>query len=145
MVVYKCRQCDKEFDRKSNYVSHQNRQKKCTSKNTILHQNNTIKKYNNEQEINTLTLEITPNNKKWFCKYCHKQFARNWTLLRHLEERCKVKKEQDNNKEVILQEIIQELKELKEKNKVLEENNKNLEKKINKINKEVLFIIFRII
>ena len=131
MVNYKCERCCKEYSKKSHYVQHKNRKIPCkivTPNSTNLHQNNTEKKDNKVQEPEILTPILTLNNKKYICNYCKKGFVRNWTLFRHLEERCKIKKQQIEEKENIFNTLI-------EKVNKLEKDNKELKEKMNKLNK----------
>ncbi len=71
---------------------------------------------------------------KLACNYCHKSFARKNALYRHINNSCKVVKEQNKEK----QDIFEKLLLLETKNKLLEEEiknkNKHLEECIKKIN-----------
>ena len=132
MVLYKCHKCKKEYLKKSHYIQHINRKKPCIQLN--LKESEGIQQ-NNEEKVNAPTNNITQEKVNNRCNYCYKIFSTNSNFNRHMRLNCKVKQENENEKEVILKEILVELKELKDKNKILEENNKNLEKKISKINK----------
>ena len=118
MPNYKCERCMKEFDQKSNYETHINRKFKCkevAQKSTIFAQKCTI-----SEESNLM------------CKYCGKEFSRIFTLNRHIDEYCKVKKNNDSKMEEIMTLLI----ELKESNKKLEENDKRNAEKIAKLESE---------
>jgi len=74
------------------------------------------------------------------CSFCNKKMVNKYSLLRHLKDRCKVKKSIDEEKEntfKILLEIDKkkddEINELKKQNKLFEEQNKILMSKIDKL------------
>lgn len=143
MVLYICKKCNKEFTRKSNYLSHTDRKYPCVNKVIsnvfIVSQNdkNSAKKDVNSTKIHQ---NITNNASvdDLTCKYCFKVFARKDSLKKHISSRCKVKKQDDINKEISANELIEKNKliednKLAEKyNKLLEEHNKLLKKQISK-------------
>jgi hypothetical protein len=138
MVLYLCSKCDKGFDRKSNYNSHINKKKSCLDVNNVNNENNE----NNESEIqmsdsnynmntyedisDVLTQFTTINNdvNDNTCMYCETYFTRNTNLIRHLNGRCKSKKNFD------------ELDRLKEKLDSVINNNEYLAKQIEDLRKE---------
>jgi len=87
------------------------------------------------------------NNDEFMCCYCHKKFSTKYTLGRHLNGICKVKKENDEEKENIFKLLLekdlqykeelknhkQEMEELKKQNKLFEKQNKMLMDKIDKL------------
>jgi hypothetical protein len=97
MVLYTCNLCNKSFTRKSNYESHKNRKKICTG------QKNKIKPINN-----------TLNSNSIMCNYCKKIFTHKNSLYRHISISCKVKQNNEKEKEIIFNKLIEEMKELKE-------------------------------
>ena len=131
MVIYICPDCNKEFNRKSNYDKHTlNKKNPCNKSNfivppkstepppkstkipKILHQN-PPKNDNlllNDDLIDLLLKEPEPNGDNCVCIYCEKKFARTDSLQRHLNGRCKSKENCD------------ELQKLKEDMKILLNN-----------------------
>lgn len=97
MVEYKCGKCNKVFSRKSHYEYHKNRKISCipSSRSTahVICQNNASKSQ---------------------CSYCNKKFSRTDSLNRHISKYCKIKANQDNQKEDLLQILINDMAEMKE-------------------------------
>ena len=86
-----------------------------------MHQKTGRKSTIDERLKNSCTNTAPVNNKsKHVCKYCNNTFTRKYSLTRHLDSRCKVKKEEDN----IIQELLKEMEEMKEKITKLEKENK---------------------
>jgi hypothetical protein len=141
MVVYICKNCKKEFNKKSNYINHiENKKKPCLRQTFIVHQKTpkctektpkcTEKTPKCTEKINTfynLTIlkEQEETNKGYICNFCKTSFTRSTTLKRHLLERCKIRKEEIREKEAIFQELLQQNILLKDQNEKL--NNKLLE------------------
>lgn len=98
MVSYKCDNCDKIFKQKVDYTRHINRKIPC--KNGIERSKITDK----QPKIT----EYIYNNKQ--CQYCHKIFTRPYNLTIHLKNSCRAKKIQDNQKEELLRNLIEEMK-----------------------------------
>ena len=110
LIVYICQECNKNFgNRKDNYETHTNRKKPCvkiapdtpviTPDTPKMHQTiptNTVIKQTNE-----LKSSSNANNKKFCCEFCNQYFSRKFCLDRHLDGRCKLK--QNNNDEKIKQ------------------------------------------
>jgi hypothetical protein len=72
------------------------------------------------------------------CQYCKKIFYHNANLNKHIRNNCKIKKQQDDKKEIIFKELLEKdkiIKEQQEKFNILYEQNLKLLKKINKITK----------
>jgi hypothetical protein len=173
MVKRQCPKCNALFDRKSHYDYHINRKFDCSKKKVIdndeinLCQNmlfcaEIMPKY---AKLGTKTnLEVenekTPDkneenhlNNQVFkyqdlcCQYCKKNFSSKSTLTRHLKSNCKVKKENDEEKENIFKLLLEkdlqhkeelknhkeEMEELKKQNKLIEKQNKLLMDKIDKL------------
>jgi hypothetical protein len=124
MVTYKCNLCGKTFNHKSDYIKHTKRKNPCKSgkehkiiekkdppNSTEIHQTPPISpkiigktkgKDNNEPMQNN-------SSSKHKCNFCQKIFSRSDSLNRHLSGRCKVKKQQDNEKESLLQRLVQQM------------------------------------
>ena len=118
MPNYKCARCLKEFGQKCHYEKHVNKKFPCqevAQKSTILAQKCT---FSEESEL--------------VCKYCGKEFSRIFTLNRHIDGYCKVKKANDAKMEEMMTVLI----ELKESNKKILEENKQNKEKIAKLEEE---------
>jgi hypothetical protein len=102
MVIYICNICSKTFNKKSNYLTHiSNKKKPC-------------------KEYENINCEYT--NKNYKCNFCSKTFSRVDNLKRHLIERCKVRKEETQEKEAIFSNLLQRVELLEKEN--LQLNNK---------------------
>jgi DNA-directed RNA polymerase subunit RPC12/RpoP len=119
MADYKCETCGKEFQRKANLTYH-------------------IKNVDCEEL-----------DRGFNCNYCEKQFTSNAILQRHIKHNCKTKKDIDNEKEDILNKLIQIQEETKkeidnlkqENNKLKKQNTKEitkLKKQIDKLSKPTI-------
>jgi hypothetical protein len=74
------------------------------------------------------------------CSFCNKKLINKYSLLRHINESCKVKKADDQEKENTFKMLLErdkqrenEINELKKQNKLFEEQNKILMDKIDKL------------
>jgi hypothetical protein len=95
--------CNKNFgNRKSSYINHiEKRITPCKPNINI-----------NSAEIQRNAPNL-PNIGDKTCKYCNKEFTRIDSLNRHILNRCKVKKEQENSKEEIFKKLLEQYEELK--------------------------------
>ena len=159
MVQRRCPKCDALFDRKSTYDKHLKKKFDC-SKNKEDNINNlniltSLQKFANfckDEKNNQIFLknqnylnisklsssninlnELNVNNDNFYCSYCNKTFSSKYTLARHINDTCKIKKEQDHEKENIFKLLLEkdrqkdkEIKELKEQNKLLMKKIDNL-------------------
>jgi len=159
MVLYTCKICLKEFNRKCNYINHtENKKTPCKPILQIPPTNpqNTPKNPQNPPTILQNTKEFPKDsveNNNFTCNFCFSSFKRKDHLKRHINERCKVKKLEDEKKENIFNSLIEKEKinnlfnmyeEIKksneEKNKIIEELNKKndeLNKKMKKLLKRI--------
>jgi hypothetical protein len=130
MVKRQCYKCKTIFDKKSTYDYHINRKTECKPDNIDL---------NEEKKIICENLQIITNNTNnaiFCCSYCQKNFSTKYTLERHINEVCKVKKTNDEKKTNITKLLLEKDKENKDKIKQLEKQNKLLiDKNNNSISK----------
>lgn len=158
MVKRICPKCNAVFNQKGHYDYHMNRKFDCTPNNILNDENkqdlNICKKIQNFAEIckekknkqkndeiivkptnlNTLKLylpDLTDSN--FCCSFCNKKYSSKYTLARHINDSCKIKKETDNEKENIFKLLLEKDKENKEKINQLEKQNKILMAKIDKL------------
>ncbi len=132
MVEYQCAKCSKRFNKKSNYDNHLNRKYPCKQ----MRQAKTDSLFNNQcsadsdylsPDSDSSSVELAPENllkvnkslssvskiktHKNMCNYCGDTFSQCSSLYRHLNyDRCKIKKQQDNNKEELFKLLIKERK-----------------------------------
>lgn len=100
MVKRYCPKCNAEFDRKSSYEKHINKKYDCSPIKEENTENKEICK--NLQEICKEEKNVQKNNEiNLCCSYCNKKYSSKYTLSRHLDNGCKIKKENDT------QEILQ--------------------------------------
>jgi hypothetical protein len=145
MVNYTCQNCNKSFMRKNDLVYHMEKKKKpcrpihqLTPINTKNPPNTTENppisaNLKNSANIKPL-IEKTKDNS---CLYCGLVFTRKDALKRHVDERCKVKKLQHEEKETILELLIEKDKKIDKQNEQIEELKKMIEKLNNNINKQL--------
>ena len=119
MPVRNCPNCNKIFLKKSHYDKHVNisRKNPCLPQYTQIspkiHQNapnctkNSPKNNNIEISSDAIDINIKNSNK---CIYCGKIFTRDSSLNRHISDRCKIKKQQENNKVILLEKELCEIK-----------------------------------
>jgi len=112
-MLYKCNICEKEFKQKCHYTNHLNRIRPCVKLTKITSLN--------PQNPSNLLKNNSKNLKK-ICYYCGYKSERTDNYNRHLLS-CKIKKQDIEEKEQIL-------------NKLLEQNNK-LESTIEELNKRI--------
>jgi uncharacterized C2H2 Zn-finger protein len=138
MVEYKCERCLKIFKQKTDYLRHQKRKFSCKNENKTLDsieetaKNESQKNTKNHKKTQKITEkkqnigvddEVEGNGSKKVCNYCKKVFSRQDSLSRHITKHCKVKKSQDNEKESLLQKLLEEM---RKQNKKMEEQNKKM-------------------
>ncbi len=144
MVNYTCVKCNKEFVKKSNYLTHMNKKNPCEP---IIVTTNYPPGLPPKPPIIYNFDNINSN----ICIYCNTIFTRKDVLKRHIDNRCKVKKlkdeEEEKDKENIFKLLLAKDEEMKkrdeenkknmnkleENNKKLEENNKKMEEYVKKL------------
>lgn len=141
MKEYNCEICGKKFSQKSNWIQHtQERKKPCIKKeirdynissNTSSNISSNTSSNNNIIKENNII--ISNEKKKVCCKFCLKEFLYNKNLNKHIrEERCEVLKIQNQQKENIFINLLQEEKIVNQTKKELKElNNYDTNKKSN--------------
>jgi len=79
MVFYKCEKCNKEFNQKSNYLSHINRKNSCISKNN-----------NDDDNINVILYK---------CEKCNKEFNQKFNYISHINKKksCNINDNDNTN------------------------------------------------
>jgi hypothetical protein len=132
-MLYKCDICEKEFKQKSHYIDHLNRIRPCVKKSKLIHKNTQI------YTILTQKLHKNTQNTENKCSYCLKTYCRTNVLKRHLLT-CKVKKRDIEEKEEILNKLLEQnnklassLDQQKEQNNKLVSTIEELNKRINKL------------
>jgi len=134
MIEYKCNKCNKTFNKKSNFDTHSNRKYSCIvniqndPKNSQIEPKNSqnIAKIDKTNKLN----KLDKTDEKIQCNYCKKIFTLKSSLNKHLNNRCKIKKEDTNKKEEIYQSLIKQMDENRKLINELKEENKQLKKEI---------------
>ena len=142
MVLYDCEECGKKFNKKSNWTNHtKNKKFPCQRKennsnlngsNLILNGSNILT--NGSININDIKLDnmycqdvnkdINTTDNKICCKFCLKDFLYTKNLNKHIrEDRCKVLKIQNQQKENIFINLLEEEKIVNQTKKELKELN----------------------
>lgn len=145
MVNCPCPNCNEIFNKKSNFNYHINRKRPCVKKITPIAPEitNTIC---DKQENNLLCVDVKSinkiiepkedemekviingkNNKTFCCKFCNQYISRKFTLDRHVNNnKCKIKLNQEQQKGVSTDNLIQNNDELVEyKNKLIQYDEK---------------------
>ena len=93
-MLYKCKICEKEFNQKCHYTNHLNRLRPCEKLTKIIHEN-------------PLNLHVFPQKGENKCSYCYKIYSRSDVLKNHLLI-CKVKKQDIEEKESILNRLLEQ-------------------------------------
>ncbi len=115
----KCGTCLKEFNNNFFLNRHANRKIPCTL--AMPNHAKTMPKHSKAMPNNADNSDDVCKSEqaKHKCNYCNKSFTQSGSLNRHLNDnRCKIKKEQDIEKEVLFDKLVKEL----------EENNKRIQK-----------------
>jgi hypothetical protein len=149
MVKRSCPKCNASFDRKSNYDYHINRKFDCVQSDNkpddlVEEKTDGLKICRNLQEfagicknekiVQKKCENLTGVNDVCFsCSYCNKSYSSKYTLLRHLSDNCRVKKENDDEKENIFKLLLEKDKQHKEEVNELKKQNKLLMDRLDKL------------
>ena len=139
MVSYPCPKCYVIFNKKSNFDRHINKKYDCSTKNNITDN----KLINNLEEIQNIpnipnnpnqiqNIPVENKNEQLCCGFCSNTYSTKSNLNKHLKI-CKIKKENENEKENIFKLLLEKDKENKNKINELEKQNKILMDKIDKL------------
>ena len=153
---FTCRECDKTYSSMSCLNRHirdfheqigkkpkysQNVLSSCAYNNeTVLDNQNSIinrfkddvkNNYSKNGNFTKNTQHFTQNEKKniicgFKCNFCGKNFSRKYNLNRHIDDYCKIKKQQDSEKEGIFQQLLDKMNKLEEQNKQLQNEIQNI-------------------
>lgn len=155
-MEYICPNCNKDYCQKSNLDRHLNKKKPCVRTNNILNlahdsTQNTLKNTSKTLKNTFNVLENSKNNKlndlevknndfketnednEIKCGYCQAYFSRKTSLKRHLDNYCKAKKQQDDEREEIFQQLLLKDSIIKEKDQQINNIIKHKDEQINKI------------
>lgn len=125
MVIYKCIKCDKEFKLKIDFARHINRKFPCKKQGDI---------YCHKNDIITSIVAINRDKKNEYkCEHCEKLFASKRNMQRHMENNCKIKRQQENEKEMIFNKLMEQF---EIQNKKIEKQSKQIEE-LKKHNDEI--------
>ena len=142
MVNHICKTCTKVFEKKSHFVQHLMKKNPCKPSNIIIDTNpkndnvDNPSKNNNENicNINKNTIEDKIYKPNYKCNYCNREFKRSDYLRTHLISRCKIRKEENKEKEEIFKRLLEKMEKLEEQNKEMNklflEKNEEKDKKI---------------
>ncbi len=167
MVLYKCLTCFREFKKKSHYITHTEHKKNPCKPPEVNKHNEKAELFQNIPDDSKIFQNI-PNNSKIFqnipeknpiftindkkdildeeneddknlCKYCFKQFSTVFNLNKHVKNSCKVKKLDEEKKDLIFNRLIEnenKMSEMFDNFKNLQKNYDNIQKNYNNIFKE---------
>jgi uncharacterized C2H2 Zn-finger protein len=147
-IIIKCDLCNKEFNQKSNYLSHINRKKSCIINNDTNNINNINYKCNKcNKEFNYKTNYLSHINRKksciindntnniiYKCDLCNKEFNQKSNYLSHINKKNPCNSQNLIKENKILLDKIKELEKVKINNTLLENEIIKLKIEYEKIN-----------
>ena len=126
-MKYKCSKCNKEFLKKGDFSRHLKRKNPCKKSEpncANTEPKEPLKKVSNDTKLYIYQEPTKSQNNK--CIYCNKIFAYKNSLVKHMNNRCKIKNKMDIQKEAIFNELLRKIDNL-------EQSNRELHKKLAKI------------
>ncbi len=137
MVLYTCENCQKQFNKKCNYIDHVEKKKKPCQPNIPKYSEpfQNIPKKSEIDSISSSSSEKISNINE--CDYCKKIFSTGFNLNKHLKNSCKIKKQKDEESFKQNELLMAQMLELK---KLLEHQTKEIEeiKRKQPVNKLVI-------
>ncbi len=73
------------------------------------------------------------------CSYCDKLFSTSSNLARHIKSTCKIKKQQDEDKEIIFQNLLLRIEAVEQDNKKLHKKNEKLDRKNERLERKITY------
>ena len=130
MPTYTCSDCGKNFNHRNDFMKHSNRKFSCKKDNNETQKEinpdinirDSINLFQNLQDYENSINSIQEH--QIMCHYCLKIYSDKYILYRHMKLYCKVKKQDDDNKEEIYQKLLRENEELKKENEKLKKSAK---------------------
>jgi hypothetical protein len=119
------------FKLKGDYNRHMNRKIACKSNNELRENENSSE--SKRIQVNPKESKKKENKVKYKCIYCNVSFSTNSNMNKHIKI-CKVKREQENQKEELLQKLIDEM---NKKNDQLVEQMDKQNKEMAEMKKEI--------
>ena len=134
MVTYTCNKCLKNFNKKSHYLQHVEQKKKpCqpSEENRLKTESEKIQFESDRIQFESKKIQFESLGQKVenICEFCKKNFSTSSNLYRHINNRCKVKKLEDEKKQNIFENLIEKDNKMDiiiKKFDALTENNKHL-------------------
>ena len=127
MVNYECSNCGKNYVDKLKYTKHVNRKYPCRK----INRNESV--FTKTESVSIQTDNIYVENKNDYqCLYCGKIFTTNSNWNRHVKENCKIKRQQDDEKETTHKKLLEELEFVKKQNEEYEKLKEQMNKQNNK-------------
>jgi len=154
MVKRKCPKCNAEFDRKCHYDRHMNRKFDCEQKLVNLNDKNNfpnsfqnfpkndILNLNNGINVN-IDIDDDLGNEIFLCCFCSKSYSSKGNLTKHLKI-CKIKKENDEEKENIFKLLLEKDKQHKEELKQHKEELKIHKGEVSELKKQNKLLLDKI-
>jgi hypothetical protein len=127
MVEHKCHKCDRIFKQKGHLEDHLNKKNACDS--LCKKENTQIKSFIFREPIKVNAEIMKKKLDECKCAYCDKQFTRKNNVIQHIKNNCKVIKQMNNEKDKILNRLIEENQKLKEENEKYQKNQQIIIKK----------------
>lgn len=148
MVLHICKDCDKNFNKKSHYIAHRNRKIKCKSFDEQNINNEKSHMDNGGNKKNSYSSEVLSDLNNNICHYCNESFWSKSNVRKHIQNNCKVIRENERKTHnIFVDQLAQKYdkkfddstkqnKQIIEKLEKLEAQNKDLCNKISKISKK---------